>query len=445
MANILVIDDDESVASALRRFFEFEGHACRVCGSAADGLRAIQDARPDLVVLDIRMPGVDGLQALEQIQARHPGLLVVMMTGYGTSQTSIDAMRAGAFDYLTKPPDLEDLRAVLARALAASAMRETLPAAAESEGLAHVGLVGETAAMRELYKMIGRLAANDVPALIEGEPGTGKVLVVATLHANSARAKQPLRLVDCGGAPAEVERAIFGGGAGTLHLARIEKLPPELQSRLARALAGEAGPRLSADTLTARVLATADRDLGAEVTAGALNPDLHQSLSLITLRLPPLRERREDIPLLVRHFLQRINARLNRSFRGVDDQAARRLKEHAWPGNVGELERVLTRAAIVAGGDIISAADIGDLDRASFTVGAEAASALERATRTALQERLVEAKPGSSSIFHDLVDIVEATLVKDALSITNGNQVKAAELLGVNRATLRKKASPEVL
>ena len=444
MANILVIDDDESVASALRRFFEFEGHACRVCGSAADGLRAIQDVRPDLVVLDIRMPGVDGLQALEQIQARYPGLSVVMMTGYGTSQTSIDAMRAGAFDYLTKPPDLDDLRAVLARALAASAMRETLPAA-ELDGLAHVGLVGEAPPMRELYKMIGRLAANDVPALIEGEPGTGKALVVATLHANSARAKQPLRVVDCGGPQGEVERAMFGGGAGTLHLARIEKLPPELQSRLARALAGEAGPRLSADTLASRVLATTEHDLGAGVTAGTFNRDLFQALSLITLRLPPLRERREDIPLLVRHFLQRINARLNRSFRGVDDQAARRLKEHAWPGNVGELERVLTRAAIVAGGDIITAADIGDLDRAAFTVGTEAASALERATRTALQERLVEAKPDSSSIFHDLVDIVEVTLVKDALSITNGNQVKAAELLGVNRATLRKKAPPEAL
>ena len=438
MADILIVDDDASVAGALQRFLESEGHAFRVASNAADGVRLIGERRPDLVMMDIRMPGVDGLAALDQVQARYPGVCVAMMTGYGTSQTSIDAMKAGAFDYLTKPPDLDELRRLIARALAAGQSVGDAAAAAEP---AAPSLVGETPAMVELYKMIGRLASNDVPALFVGEHGTGKRLAIAMLHDSSARRHEPLVRIDCTLPAPALESALFAGGVGTIHLSAIEAMPAGIQARLVRAL-GDGDRAPSTERLRARVVASTTADLAPAVAAGTFSRDLYDLISLITLRMPPLRERREDLPLLTSQIVRSINAKLNRSIKGVDDEAARRLHEHGWPGNVGELERVLTRAAILAGGDIITSNDIAFLTDSMFQAGSDGASTLDRAVRAALQERLVDS-PAATSVFHEIVDTVEAALVKEALAITKGNQVKASELLGLNRATLRKKAPSE--
>jgi len=438
MADILVVDDDASVAGALRRFLDSEGHQSRVVNGVAEGLAAIGERRPDLVMMDIRMPGIDGMAGLDQMQARYPGLCIVMMTGYGTSQTSIDAMRAGAFDYLTKPPDLDQLRRVIARAVAPAT-----PVASDEDASAPVkpSLVGETPAMVELYKMIGRLSKNDVPALFVGEQGTGKSLAIAMLHDSSARSGAPLVRVDCTLPAAALEEAIFGDAIGTLHLSNIEALPPALQTRMVRALS-DADRAHSTERIRARVLASTTADLVSAVNAGTFRRDLYDIISLIAIRLPPLRERREDLPLLIRHFIRAINAKLNRNIRAVDDEAARRLQDHAWPGNIGELERVLTRAAILAGGDTITSNDIAFLTNAVYRAGTEGLTSLGVAVRAALQERLVDA-PKDASVFHHIVDAVETALVKEALEITNGNQVKASELLGLNRATLRKKAPSE--
>ncbi len=438
MAHILVVDDDASVAGALRRFLDSEGHDSRVVSGVAEGLAAIGERRPDVVMMDIRMPGIDGLAGLDQMQLQYPGLCVVMMTGYGTSQTSINAMRAGAFDYLTKPPDLGELRRVIARALASGT-----PVASDEEGGAPVkpNLVGEAPAMVELYKMIGRLSKNDVPALFAGEQGTGKSLAIAMLHDSSRRGGEPLVRVDCTLPAAALESSIFSGAAGTLHLSRIESLPAPLQTRLVRALS-DADRAHTSERIAARVLASTSADLTAAVASGTFRRDLYDIISLITITVPSLRERRDDLPLLIRHFIRTINAKLNRNIRAVDDQAARRLQEHGWPGNVGELERVLTRAAILAGGDTIASNDVAFLTDSLYRAGTEGLSSLERSVRTALQERLVDA-PKDAPIFHHIVEAVETALVREALAITNGNQVKASELLGLNRATLRKKAPSE--
>ena len=435
MADILVVDDDPSVAGALRRFLESEGHQPRIASSVAEGLDFATATRPDLVLMDIRMPGVDGLAGLDHMQSQFPGLPVVIMTGYGTSQTSIDAMRAGAFDYLTKPPDLDALCRLIARALSAAA-----PVAdhAESAAPARPSLVGDAPAMLELYKMIGRLATNDVPALFVGEQGTGKSLAIAQLHDSSSRSGEPLVRIDCGLPEPELERALFTDAAGTLHLSNLEALPATVQSRLVRAV-GDGAHARSPERIRARVIASTTADLVSAVSAGAFNRDLYDVISLITIHVPPLRERREDLPLLIRHFIHIINAKLNRSIRGVDDQAMKLLHEHGWPGNVRELERVLTRAAILVAGDVITANDLSFLTDSVFMAGTDGLSSLERSVRTALQERLVDAPPGAS-VYHQIVDAVETALVKEALVITNGNQVKASELLGLNRATLRKKA-----
>ena len=435
MADILVVDDDASVAGALGRFLENEGHDSRVVNGVAEGLSAIEQHRPDVVLMDIRMPGIDGMAGLDQMQSRYPGLCVVMMTGYGTSQTSIDAMRGGAFDYITKPPDLDGLRRVISRALASGT---AVTPEAETDAPAKPSLVGETPAMVELYKMIGRLSKNDVPALFVGEPGTGKSLAIAMLHDSSARGHEPLVRVDCSLPTPALEAALFGDTSGTLHLAAIEQLPLPLQTRLVRAIS-DADRAHSTERLRARLLASTSADLVAAVAAGTFRRDFYDIISLITIHLPPLRDRRDDLPLLIRHFIRTINAKLNRNIRGLDDQAAKKLQEHAWPGNISELERVLTRAAILAGGDAITANDIAFLTDSMFQAGTEGITSLERSVRSALQERLVDA-PKDASVFHHIVDAVEAALVKEALAITNGNQVKASELLGLNRATLRKKA-----
>jgi DNA-binding NtrC family response regulator len=439
MADILVVDDDQSIATAFEHFLRFEGHECRLASNAEDAVRLIAERQPTLIMMDIRMPGVDGLQALRDIRSRFPSVYVVMMTGYGTSQTSIDAIREGAYDYLTKPLDLDELREVIRKAVATQQARDITATASDAEP--QPALVGETAAMREVYKVIGRLAAIDVPALVLGEHGTGKQLVIATIHDNSPRRDRPFVSIDCTVVPeAVLEAELFERATGTVQLAGVEALTLPLQARLARALDdGTRGPTSS--RLQARIIASTDEDLGALVTSGAFSRELYHELAVITLHLPALRDRREDIPLLVRQLIQRFNADLNRTIRGVDETVARILQDHEWPGNVGELESVIKRACILARSDVITTDEIGStLAGDSMPARQDVESALVRAVRTALQERLVDSSSeASASAFHDIIDLVETTLVKEALTITNGNQLKAAGILGVNRATLRKK------
>jgi DNA-binding NtrC family response regulator len=363
---------------------------------------------------------------------------VVIMTAHGTSQTSIDAMRAGAFEYVTKPLDLDELRAVIGHALSAKAGTPDAPDPHHQRP----ALVGDSAAMQEVFKLIGVLAANDVPALVTGERGTGKELVVATIHDNSARREQPFITIDCANLPADaVDVELARVETGFVHLAGVHALPRAAQMRVMRMLRDDAGRSAARVPARVRIVASTDHDLVSAVQDGTFSLELQELLAVITVRLAPLRDRREDIPPLVRHFVQRFNEELSRNITGVDDATLRRLSEHGWAGNAAELESVLKRACIVARGDVITLADLGDSLSGGRALGRQGAeSALARATRTTLHERLVEASGGGVSLYHDIVEVVETALVGEALVITNGNQVKASELLGVNRATLRKKA-----
>jgi DNA-binding NtrC family response regulator len=442
MADILVVDDDQSVASAFENFLSFEGHTCRLASNAEDAMQLIATRRPALVMMDVRMPGIDGLSALKQIRSTFPDIYVVMMTGYGTSQTSIDAIRAGAYDYLTKPLDLEEIRAVIRKAIDAQQTRTSAEGAAPATADPLPRLVGSTAAMRDVYKTIGRLAGIDVPALVVGEHGTGKQLVIATIHENSSRATHPFRVLDCATLDdASLERALFDGSQGTLQLSQVEKLSAALQVRLARALGDTLARQASSDQLGARVIASTESDLGTLAQSGSFDRELHAALSVVTVKLPPLRERGEDIPLLVRHFIQRFNVEFDRTIAGADDRVLAVLQEYSWPGNVAELETVVKRGCILARSDVITVDEVGDRlgERRSIS-RRDAESSLATAARTALQERLVNTPDDATlSAYHDIIDVVETTLVQEALKITNGNQVKAAAVLGVNRATLRKK------
>lgn len=440
MADILVVDDDRSIATAFEQFLLYDGHAFRIASSAQEALGLLEARRPDLVVMDIRMPGMDGLEALPLMRERFPGLYVVIMTAHGSSQTSIDAIRAGAFDYLTKPLDLEELRDVIARAVTA----QRAAAGADGAGLSvtdlSVGLVGKAPAMLAVYKLIGRLATNSVPALVSGERGTGKRLVVRTIHQNSERRNGAfVHLVGGSVTQAEFDAALLGEKEGTVLVQSVDQVPRALQDRLARVLA-ESRADTQAGGRRPRVIATTERDLASDVREGQFSRELYDEVSLVTLSLPPLRARRDDLPLLVHHFLTRFNAELSRTIHGVDDQAMRQLTSYGWPGNVGELERTLKRAAIVTRSEVITADDLGEglvEGRASSRTDVEAT--LHRVVRAALHDHLVQGPGAGETPFHLIVDAVETTLVAEALAITGGNQVKAAEILGVNRATLRKK------
>jgi DNA-binding NtrC family response regulator len=442
MADILVVDDDESIATAFRAFLGDDQHVVRVASTASDGLRRIVERVPDLLIMDIRMPGTDGLRALREIRGRFPDLYVVMMTAYGTSQTSIEAIRSGAFDYVTKPLDLDELRTVINKALAA---QRITPAGEDSTQISSadtlVNLVGRTPAMLDLYKTIARLTTNDVPALISGERGTGKQLVAETIHDNSARRDEPFIALPCAVSTESALAQVFEADAGTILLMDIEAMPAAVQARLARDL--EAERRSAAAIVTrrrTRILAATTEDLDEETRQGRFSRELLEALSVIRLHLPPLRERRSDIPGLVSHFITRFNVELNRSIRGVDAEVAQQLDDYGWPGNVNELQTVVKRACILARGDVITRDDLGASLEAGTRRNPEGDAALRSMVTKALHDRLQGSQPlPASSVFHDIVDLVEQTLVQEALAMTGGNQVKASEMLGVNRATLRKK------
>lgn len=465
MAEILIVDDDEDICAALSAFLTDAGYTTHVAGHASDAVRMVRDSRPDLVLMDIRLPGSDGLEALRSIREGDPTVCVVIMTAYGTSQTSIEAMRLGAYEYLTKPLDLDVLKPLIERALETRALSREVSAEPQDDWGKYslVNLVGASAPMEAVYKQIGLLTTNDVPVLVVGGRGVGKELVARTIHFNSARRGEPFAAIACVVPESVLEREIFGeetsSGAGervlspgkietarggTLFLDEVAALSASLQSKVRRLLVDGAFERVGgASTLRAevRIMAASEEDLEERVREESFSRDLYEGLSIISIRLPPLCERRDDISELVTHFVTRCNDELNKGIRGIDERVKALFDGHPWPGNVAELERVIKRACILARGEIITPDDLGGgLETDHAPDRSEAESALARAVRGALEQRLSEgAETAAGPAFHGLIAQVERVLVGEALALTGGNQVQAAELLGLNRSTLRSK------
>ena len=466
MKNVLVIDDDEKICWAFEQFLEGEGYAASIANSAEEGLRRIAADTPDVVLLDVNLPGMSGLEALGEIKANHPWVIVVIITAYDDVETTIEAMRLQAFDFVPKPIDLDIVKGVLARAFRTQSVRSALPAetATESPPETEIGghrLVGKSSQMREIYKLIGMMASNTVTVLIEGETGTGKDLVARAIHAGSERKLQPFIPVDCGALPDELlESELFGyeagaftgaktegkpgrfelADSGTLFLDEVGNMTPALQVKLLRALQTQEIERLGGTRtlkVDVRVIAATNQEM---VKRGQFREDLYYRFRRIALHLPPLRERQEDIPLLVTHFLQLIQAELGKSIRGISEDGMKLLQDYSWPGNVRELENCLRSAAALCRADVILPDDLPSEIRIGSLVDTDDASQLLTSLKSVLQDTTKTAiAEGKQGLYEEIVAQLDKALIELVLDEFSGNHSKTAELLGMSRTTLLKK------
>jgi two-component system nitrogen regulation response regulator GlnG len=461
-ARILVADDEDSLRWVLEKGLRQVGYEVTSVTDGEAALRAF-DAEPfDLVFLDVKMPGIDGLTVLERLREGRPDAYVIVMTAHGTMDTAIKAMQRGAYDYLAKPFDLDEVLLVTERALTAGRLAQEVRRL--RTGLQEVrefsALIGRHPRMQEVYKTIGRIAGSDVTVLLRGESGTGKELVARAIHHYSRRSGRPFVAVSCAAIPGTLlESEMFGhergaftdakerrlgkfelAHGGTLYLDEVGDMPLELQAKVLRALQERTIERVGGHEsirVDVRVLAATNRDLEGLMKEGRFREDLYYRLNVVTVTLPPLRERRRDIPLLVEHFLAKYADDLGD--RGVAPDALDRLVGHDWPGNVRELENVIQRAMVMATNGVIlpEHLPIGP-------VSAAASVAVDATLEEIIERKLMECVRGlrarsSANLYDLMVGLVEKPLLRAVLRETGGNQLRAAQILGINRNTLRKK------
>ena len=461
-ARILIADDEDGLRWVLEKGLRGAGYEVTSVRDGDAAVRAFESEPFDLVFLDVRMPGADGLTVLGRLRERRSDAVVVVMTAHGTMDTAIQAMQRGAYDYLAKPFDIDEVLLLAERALAASRLKQEVVRL--KGGLQEVwefgALIGRHPRMQDVYKTIGRIAASDVTVLLRGESGTGKELVARAIHHYSRRAGRPFIAVSCAAIPGSLlESELFGhergaftdakerklgklelAHGGTFYLDEIGDMPLDLQAKLLRALQERTIERVGGqDTIRidVRVLAATNRDLESLMKEGKFREDLYYRLNVVTLNLPPLRERRRDIPLLVEHFLAKYAPELGE--RGLAPEALDRLVGHEWPGNVRELENVVQRAMVMATSGIIlpEHLPIGP-------VSAAASVAVDATLEDIIERKLIECVRGlrehaSANLYELMMGLVEKPLLRAVMRETAGNQVRAAHILGINRNTLRKK------
>jgi two-component system nitrogen regulation response regulator GlnG len=464
-ATILVADDDRSIRTVLGQALTRSGYQVRTTGTASTLWRWVENGEGDLVITDVVMPDENGLDLVPRIRRVRPDLRVVVMSAQSTLNTAVKATQRGAFEYLPKPFDLNELLAVVGRALAAPpAPAEAPEGEAEEEKLP---LVGRSAAMQEIYRTVARVTATDLTVMITGESGTGKELVARALHDYGARRAGPFVAINMAAIPRELieselfghERGAFTGAhhrsqgrfeqanGGTLFLDEIGDMPPEAQTRLLRVLQEGEFTSVGGRTpvrVNVRIVAATHRDLRALIRQGLFREDLFYRLNVVPIRLPPLRERAEDIPALARHFLA-ANRQKGLPAKTLDQGAVERLKAYRWPGNVRELENLMRRLAALYPQETIGEEVIG-AELAETSSGEPAPQAGEPETLSQAVERHLRAyfashKDGlpSPGVHDRILQEVERPLIQLTLTATRGNQIRAAHVLGLNRNTLRKK------
>jgi two-component system nitrogen regulation response regulator GlnG len=459
MPKLLVVDDEQIITHSFRKVFASPEVEVLTAGSVSEGWKRIQDDKPDVIVLDIQLPDGTGLELFERIRNADPKRPVIFITAHGTTDTAIEAMKRGAFDYLTKPIDLEQMSRLLARAFeAARLMRE--PAALPDDPTAD-RIIGRTVAVQDMCKQIGRIATQDANVLILGESGTGKELVARAIYSHSKRADKPFLAINCAAIPEGLveselfghERGAFTGadrqrvgrfeqcGDGTLLLDEIGDMPLAVQAKMLRLLQEQQFERVGGSqpiSTRVRVLAATNQNLEQLITQGRFRSDLYYRLKVVTIQVPPLRDRKADIPELAHYFLFRYARQAGRDIRGFTPEAIELLQKHEWPGNVRQLQNCIQAAVYQTAGQTISPTDISELSTIQI---ASAGSELTNPAPTFDLNNTIEAmlRDGEKGVHGRILVQVERELIIRALRHTHGHQAQASDLLGINRATLRSK------
>ena len=453
MKPIWIIDDDRSIRWVFEKTLARENLAFRTFASAPEALAALETSVPQVVVSDIRMPGGSGLELLETLRERYPNLPVIIMTAYSDLESAVAAFQGGAFEYLPKPFDVDHAVDLIRRALDESLRQDDVTEPSDSVP----EIIGQAPAMQEVFRAVGRLAQSQATVLINGESGTGKELVARALHRHSQRANKPFIAINTASIPKDLleselfghERGSFTGAqamrrgrfeqadGGTLFLDEIGDMPADLQTRLLRVLSDGHFYRVGGHQpmqANVRVITATHQDLEKRVKQGLFREDLFHRLNVIRLRLPPLRERREDIPALVRHFLSKSATELGVETKRITDDAMKYLTSRDWPGNVRQLENVCHWVTVMAPGVIVDTKGLPPelRDEDNDTDWDDWTKALERETESRL-------KRGESAILDDLNRKFERALILRALAHTGGRRIEASQLLGMGRNTLTRK------
>ena len=459
MPKLLIVDDEPIICHSFRRVFASPSVEVLTAATVAEGWQRVEQDRPDVIVLDLQLPDGSGLDLFERVRVADPKRPVVFITAHGTTETAIEAMKRGAFDYLAKPIDLESMSRLLDQAFeAARLMRE--PAVLPNDFAAD-RIVGRSAVMREMCKQIGRVAAQDANVLILGESGTGKELVARAIYQHSRRAEKPFLAINCAAIPEGlVESELFGHeqgsftgadrqrvgkfeqcGDGTLLLDEIGDMPLPVQAKMLRLLQEQRFERVGGIqpiSTRVRVLAATNQNLEQLISNGRFRNDLYYRLKVVTIEVPPLRARREDIPELAHHFLFRYAREADRDIRGFAPDGLDLLQRHDWPGNVRQLQNCVQAAIYQTAGQTILEADLQGLaSSTSETPASSPGQAPSAFNLTAMIEAML--RDGGNDVYGRVLALVERELLTRALRHTHGHQAQASDVLGINRTTMRHK------
>ncbi len=461
MSTILIVDDDKSIRYSLKRMLE-EDFSVLTAQNGDEALLRMEEASPDLIIMDIKMPGRSGIEILKEIKAMDPKSLVILMTAYGTTETAIEAMKYGAFDYILKPFPIPQMRELVQKAMALrKLMKEEVSYSLEADQQKEEQqIVGTSPKMQEIYKIIGQVAPSDVTVLLRGESGTGKELIARAIYQHSLRSHQLFLPVNCAAIPDTLleselfghEKGAFTGAisrrigkleqchGGTIFLDEIGDMSLSTQAKLLRVLQEKTFERLGGrETIKVdiRLIVATHKDLEEAMAKGVFREDLYYRLNVVSIKIPPLRERKEDLPLLVNYFLKKFNRELKKKIVGITPTAMEKITSYGWPGNVRQLENVLKRAMLFCQGEWI----LDDQLLLEVQEKGEVEEGRPKRTFEGLLDSLFDELIRSPSAREGLdpISAIEKGMILRALQKTNGNQLQAASLLGINRNTLRSK------
>jgi nitrogen regulation protein NR(I) len=460
---ILIVDDEKSIRYSLKRMMEGK-YSILTAQNGEEALDRVKESSPDLIIMDIKMPGRSGIDVLREIKSIDPKSLVIIMTAYGTTETAIEAMKYGAFDYILKPFPIPQMKGLVEKALSLRRMmkQEVIYASTEGEETDEgERIIGSSSKMQEMYKIVGQIAPSDVTVLLRGESGTGKELFARAIYHHSSRSNLPFLPVNCAAIPDTLleselfghEKGSFTGATsrrigkleqcqgGTIFLDEVGDMSLSTQAKLLRVLQEKSFERLGGtETIKVdiRLIVATNKDLEEAIANGKFREDLYYRLNVVSIMIPPLKERKEDIPELASYFLKKFNRELKKGIVGITPSAMARIASYGWPGNVRQLENVLKRAMVLCQGEWILE------DQLLFEKGWERREAEEERSKKNLEDLLdalfeeLSTGPMTSQGL-DMISSLERGLILRALQKTGGNQLKAAALLGINRSTLRGK------